>query len=85
MTDMVDAPPHYTRLHPQPIEVIEAWDLDFPLGSALKYIARAGFKDGADAVTDLRKAVSFINRKIVTLSKCPPRAKPGELPKDSDA
>ena len=67
--DLVNAPAHYTRLNPQPIEVIEAWGLDFSMGSALKYIARAGFKAGEDAATDLRKAVSFIQRRIARLEK----------------
>lgn len=65
--DMVNAPAHYTRLDPQPIEVIEAWDLDFFMGSALKYIARAGFKDGVDKVEDLEKAISFIKRRVLAL------------------
>jgi hypothetical protein len=62
--DMVEAPVHYTRLSPQPIEVIEAWDLDFFTGSAIKYLARAGHKAGADAKLDLQKAISFIQRKV---------------------
>lgn len=67
--DMVNAPAHYTYLSPQPIELIEAWKLDFFLGSAIKYIARAGRK--ADAVEDLQKAVSYLNRKILSLQGKP--------------
>lgn len=69
--DMVDAPAHYTRLDPEPIEVIEKWGMDFFTGSALKYIARAGFKEGQSAVTDLRKAISFLNRKVLSLEGKP--------------
>lgn len=65
--DMVDAPPHYTRLNPQPLEVITAWGLNFPIGSAIKYLARAGHKEGADALTDYKKAVSFIQYEIKKL------------------
>lgn len=56
------SPDHYSRLSPQPIEVIEAWGLDFEMGSALKYIARAGHKE--DELRDLRKAIWFLNRKL---------------------
>lgn len=55
-------PSHYSRLSPQPIEVIEAWGLGFHLGGALKYIARAGHKESE--LRDLRKAEWFIHRQI---------------------
>lgn len=35
-------PEHYNRLNPQPKDVIRAWGLNFNLGSAVKYISRAG-------------------------------------------
>lgn len=38
-------PEHYNRLNPQPKDVIRAWGLNFNLGSAVKYISRAGHKD----------------------------------------
>ena len=53
-------PSHYSRLNPQPYEVIKAWELNYFLGSALKYIARAGHKKGASEETDLRKAIKYI-------------------------
>lgn len=46
------------------IAAIEAWGLGFALGSALKYIARAGRKPGADALVDLRKARFYLDREI---------------------
>lgn len=55
--------PHYSGLTPEPIDVIEGWALDFPLGNALKYIARAGRKS-ADKAGDLRKAVTYLERAI---------------------
>ena len=55
-------PDHYSRLSPQPIEVIEAWGLNFHLGSVIKYIARLGHKD--PEVTELRKARWYIDRYI---------------------
>jgi len=62
-------PKHYTDLKPEPIEVIEAWDLDFLLGNAVKYMARAGKKDPAKTVEDLKKAEFYLKRKIENLSK----------------
>ena len=44
------------------IKVIEAWDLNFRLGNAVKYISRAG-KKGA-AKQDLLKAVWYLQREI---------------------
>jgi hypothetical protein len=55
-------PSHYKRLSPQPIEVIEGWGLNFSLGSAVKYIARAGHKE--DELRDLRKAIWFLRRHL---------------------
>lgn len=45
------------------IKVIEAWDLNFNLGSVLKYIARHGKKPGADVIHDLRKAAWYCERE----------------------
>ena len=42
--------------------MIRDWGLNFNLGSALKYIARAGRKD--DIVQDLRKAQEYIDFEI---------------------
>ena len=55
-------PDHYSRLTPQPIEVIEAWDLGFHLGNVVKYIARAGHK--GSELRDLRAAKWYLNRRI---------------------
>lgn len=49
-------PEHYNRLNPQPKDVIRAWGLNFNLGSAVKYISRAGHKD--DIVQDLNHSLS---------------------------
>lgn len=46
------------------IKVIEAWSLDFHLGNAVKYISRAGKKDPAKLVEDLKKAAWYLNRAI---------------------
>ncbi len=59
--DPVRRPEHYARLRPEPLEVIEAWDLPHHEACALKYIARAGHK--GDAVRDLEKAINYLARK----------------------
>jgi hypothetical protein len=65
--DPVLNPPHYTRLNPEPIDVIEAWGLGWHLGNILKYLARAGHK--GDELEDLRKARNYLDRKIALIQR----------------
>lgn len=65
--DPVNAPAHYTRLEPQPVDVIEAWDLPWHEAQVLKYIARAGHK--GDRLTDLRKAKFYLDRLVAKLER----------------
>lgn len=59
----VKSPSHYTEGRKfEPKDVIREWMLNFNLGSAIKYIARAGKKD--DIVQDLKKAQEFIQFEI---------------------
>lgn len=51
------------------IKVIEAWNLGFHLGNTVKYISRAGKKDGNSATQDLRKAMFYLNREVELLEK----------------
>ena len=63
MYNAIHNPSHYTRGRKyEPKDVIRDWGLNFNLGSAVKYISRAGRKD--DIVQDLMKAVEFINFEI---------------------
>lgn len=69
--EAVDHPPHYggeDNVY-EAIKVIQAWDLGFELGSALKYIARAGKKQGEDALTDLHKAAKYLEFEIIKRSR----------------
>jgi hypothetical protein len=50
------------------IKVIEAWDLGFHLGNTVKYIARAGKKEPARTLEDLKKAAWYLQRKIESLT-----------------
>lgn len=63
MEDVIKKPSHYcSGRQYEPKDVIRDWDLNFNLGSAVKYIARAGRKD--DIVQDLKKAQEFIQFEI---------------------
>ena len=52
---------HYKRLCPEPWDVINAWELGYLDGTALKYISRWRDKGGTD---DLRKAIHFLQKLI---------------------
>ena len=62
-TDLVNHPAHYTAGGIETIDFIEAKDLNFRLGNAVKYITRAGKKD-SDPVQDLEKAAWYLKREI---------------------
>ena len=67
--DNVNHPSHYTYGKIEVIDAIEAWGLNFHRGNAVKYIARAGKKNPAKEVEDLKKAAWYINREIERLKK----------------
>jgi hypothetical protein len=71
MAEQVNHPPHYGGGdNPyEVIRVIRAWGLGFSLGNAVKYIARAGRKDPARHVEDLRKARWYLDEEIAHLEK----------------
>ena len=58
--DLVNNPPHYTWSSYEVIDVIEKLHLGFPLGNAVKYIARAGKKDPAKIIQDFEKSVFYM-------------------------
>ena len=60
--DPVNHPKHYPS-HPSGIECIQVTEhMGFNLGNAVKYIWRADLK--ANAVEDLKKAKSYIDREL---------------------
>lgn len=61
--EKVNHPAHYggDTIY-EAIKVIEAWQLGFCLGNAVKYICRAGKK--GDALEDLKKAQWYLNHEI---------------------
>ena len=64
--EQVQHPSHYRGGTYEAINVIKAWDLNFCLGNALKYICRAGLKDPSTAVQDLEKAIFYLQDEIKT-------------------
>lgn len=69
MSEQVNHPKHYGGAdNPyEAIKVIEAWDLGFRLGNAVKYISRAGKKGIDKTVQDLEKAKWYLDREIEKL------------------
>ena len=67
MHDPVTNPAHYTRNGVELIDVIDS--LPYCRGAAIKYIYRAGAKDPAKEIEDLRKAAWMIDREILRLTK----------------
>lgn len=73
MPEKVNHPPHYggEDNRYETIKVIRAWGLhrSFALGNAVKYLSRAGKKDHYDIITDLEKAVWYIQDEIAAIRK----------------
>ena len=65
--DMVNHPPHYKAGGIETIDFIEAKELGFNLGNAVKYITRSELK--GTKVEDLRKAVWYLEREIAASLK----------------
>lgn len=64
MPDLVNHPPHYTQ-HPSGVECIDIVEhYPFNIGNTIKYIWRAGLKEGVDELEDLKKARFYLNREI---------------------
>lgn len=70
MTEEINHPAHYGGDTPyEAIKVIEAWNLGFCLGNTVKYISRAGLKDGSTKLGDLKKAKWYLDREIQSIEK----------------
>lgn len=63
-SNQISHPPHYCFGKYEPVKVIQDWELSFCLGNVLKYIARAGRKDGNSKMQDLLKAKQYIEFEI---------------------
>jgi len=60
--DMVNHPPHYNVDGYEVIDIIKAFGLNFPMGSALKYLLRAERK--GKKIEDLKKAIWCIQYEV---------------------
>lgn len=65
--DPVNHPSHYCFGGIEVLDAIEAWQLPYHLGNVVKYIVRAGKKDPAKLLEDLKKAQFYLNRFIAML------------------
>ena len=66
--DPISHPAHYTEGRKyEPKDVIRDWGLNFNLGSATKYLSRAGRKGAM--INDLEKAKTFIQFEIEALAE----------------
>lgn len=68
-TEFVNHPKHYNSGSIEVISAIYDWGLDFDLGNAVKYIARAGKKDPEKYVEDLKKAIWYCEHKIKMINR----------------
>lgn len=62
--DAVNHPSHYTDGKIEVIDFIEDKKLPFHLGNVVKYVSRAGKKDPAKTIEDLKKARWYLDRYI---------------------
>ena len=66
----VSHPAYYTTGSIETWDFIADWRMDFLRGNAVKYIVRAGRKDGNSAEQDLRKALEYL-KKVQTVGTYP--------------
>ena len=66
--DPANHPSHYTD-GIETIDYIESKHFPYHIGNFVKYLSRAGKKNPDETITDLKKAVWYINRYIDLLEK----------------
>lgn len=62
MSELVNHPQHYLGKEFEAIYIIEAYELNFSLGNAVKYILRADKK--ANKKQDLEKALWYLKHEL---------------------
>ena len=63
--ELVNHPKHYRPGTYEVIKVIEAWDLNFNIGNAVKYLGRLGKKDKPKQ--EIQKAIWYLQRELEKL------------------
>jgi len=70
LSDEIKEPTHYARWAIEPVDMIMQNGLEFWRGNIIKYVMRAGFKQGSYKTTreaeiaDLNKAARYIEMRI---------------------
>jgi len=66
MENNIEHPKHYNNGNIEVIDFIEdqGWGEGFCLGNAIKYICRAGKKDGETAESDAKKSIWYLQRYL---------------------
>jgi hypothetical protein len=62
--DSVIQPHYYSRGTIEVLAFIQDQGLNFALGNVVKYLCRAGYKDSADPIQDLKKALYYLQREV---------------------
>ena len=65
----MNKPPKHYQGTIQPIDLINAQNLNFNLGNVVKYVCRAGKKEGENILSDLEKAKNYIEFEIERVTK----------------
>ncbi len=65
----INHPEYYNSGGIEAADFIDAHGLNFNRGNIVKYVVRAGKKDGEDALTALLKAQWYLNREIIRTGK----------------
>ena len=65
----IEHPDYYRSNGIEAADFIEAFNLNFNLGNVVKYIVRAGHKQGEEAITALMKAQVYLLREITRKGK----------------
>lgn len=62
-------PDYYKSNGIEVLDLTDAFDLNFNLGNVVKYVVRAGRKDGEEKEKDLAKAKFYLNRELNKILK----------------
>ena len=65
----IEHPDYYISCGMEAIDFIDAHKLNFNLGNVIKYVTRAGHKDGEDVLTALSKALWYLEHEIERIQK----------------
>ncbi|MBC1459693.1 DUF3310 domain-containing protein [Listeria welshimeri] len=67
--DDIYHPNHYTSGGIEPIQYIQSHNMNYEKGNVIKYITRAGKKEGESEIKDLKKAQNYIQLLIKKLEE----------------